>query len=164
MFACWCSEMIYYTCNMKHARGCCDVSTLQYTDGYCFFNASSCTFNVVAKISPQLPTRYEQFFTVIDIMLHGSFENINKTSDRAEWSETEIGSSIRTSRHGTSQTHDAIKLMCIYSELDVWGIFFFAFSTENHFKSVYLTCSFVTSHLRCWRSLWREKKREIFNK
>lgn len=90
MFACWCSEMIYYTCNMKHARWCSIGRSVTYL--------RQPLRPTIQRAFTLLQKKFSRLcWSFIDIMLYGSFENINKIG-RREFSEN--GFSL--GRHDTS--------------------------------------------------------------
>lgn len=88
MFACRCSEMIYYSCNMSSSTAtfCCSSENFapQSID-VVLLRVSSVLLQKSSHTAPTLQTII--FLVVIDIMLYGSFENINKTR-RSEWNKT----------------------------------------------------------------------------
>lgn len=160
MFACWCSEMIYYTCNMKRARWLNVVSICKKRRRYCgavtwkicFFTSAWIEF--CSKISLWLCRCFSRigiFFFAIDIMLHGSFENINKATEIARKVEDEHSLKLaRTVEHHdmniSNTRHDGIDVCLLRMNL----MFEESFLHFNEFsRNLFIWHVFsVTSYLR----------------
>lgn len=137
MFACWCSEMIYYTCNMKRARWLNVVSICKKRRRYCgavtwkicFFTSAWIEF--CSKISLWLCRRFSRIgiffrhwhYASRIIWKYKQGDGDCEKSGRRAF--TKIGSNSRTSRHEHLK-HTTRRNWCVFAqnEFDVWGIFF----------------------------------------
>lgn len=134
MFACRCSEMIYYTCNMKPARR--RSARRTWVSRHVVVSVSLSWLRRCKFFSPAS----ESF---IDIMLYGSFENINKTRLEDE-TKAKKASPSRRREHQWNKT---CRNWCVFIKHTSASGFVHQNQFEIRWFDMFSASHSVTSHL-----------------